>query len=202
MTFFNTAIACLEQEIFSIKEIGIDMQTIITTARQSFVLRKAKAQDLPEVLDIFDGVVAWLVSIGNAQQWGEVPWSTSARQIDRVSEALALPDAWVVETQDGSVCAVIVMGDAMPYVPLAAQPECYVRLLIVKRGQQYKGIGRQLLAFADQQAKEKGIHHLRLDCYAGGNGNLVKFYQSCGYQSTLSFDDEGWSGQVLERNLG
>lgn len=69
------------------------MQTIITTARQSFVLRKAKAQDLPEVLDIFDGVVAWLVSIGNAQQWGEVPWSTSARQIDRVSEALALPDA-------------------------------------------------------------------------------------------------------------
>lgn len=55
------------------------MQTIITTARQSFVLRKAKAQDLPEVLDIFDGVVAWLVSIGNAQQWGEVPWSTSAR---------------------------------------------------------------------------------------------------------------------------
>lgn len=79
MTFFNTAIACFEQEIFSIKAIGIDMQTIITTARQSFVLRKAKAQDLPEVLDIFDGVVAWLVSIGNAQQWGEVPWSTSAR---------------------------------------------------------------------------------------------------------------------------
>lgn len=63
-----------------------------------------------------------------------MPWSTSARQIDRVSEALALPDAWVVETQDGSVFAAIVMGDAMPYVPLAAQPECYVRLLIVKRG--------------------------------------------------------------------
>ncbi|MBJ9952211.1 MULTISPECIES: GNAT family N-acetyltransferase [unclassified Acinetobacter] len=177
------------------------MQKIISTARHSFVLRKARAEDLSEVLDIFDDVVAWLVSIGNTQQWGVEPWSTSARQIARVTETLALPDAWVVETQSGRICAAIVMGDAMSYVPSAAQPECYIRLLIVRRDQQYKGIGRQLLAFADQLAKEKGIHHLRLDCYAGGNGNLVKFYESCGYRSTLSFQDEGWHGQVLERDL-
>lgn len=41
----------------------------------------------------------------------------------------------------------------------------------------------------------------RLDCFGGGTGALVRYYESCGYQRAGSFDDGGWPGQILTRSL-
>jgi hypothetical protein len=38
-----------------------------------------------------------------------------------------------------------------------------------------------------------------LDCYAGDDGKLVRFYESAGFTRTELFDVNGWPGQLLER---
>ena len=154
------------------------------------------------MLQVFDEVIAWFVGMGNHEQWGIEPWSASPRRVKQVSDACALPEAWVVEAPGGGVRAVLVLGEPMPYVPSASEPEVYVRLLIAARDERVRGVGRRLLAFADDRARALGVGRLRVDCYGGGTGDLVRFYESCGYERISTFDIEGWPGQLLGRSLG
>lgn len=168
---------------------------------EAWVIRRASAADVPAVLQVFDGVIAWFVSRGNTAQWGTEPWSALPRRVEQVTQACALPGAWVVEAPDGLILAALVLGESMPYVPAACEPEVYVRLLIAARDVHARGLGRRLLAFADDQARAAGARRLRVDCYAGGTGELVRFYEACGYQRLSTFELEGWPGQLLGRNL-
>lgn len=163
--------------------------------------RRAGSGDLEAVLGLFDDAVAWFVSNGNTQQWGAEPWSGQARRVAQVREALALPGAWVAELPGVGVVGLLVLGDAVSYVPPTEGAEVYVRILIGSREPRARGVGRALLAFADVEAERAGIERLRVDCYAGGTGALVGFYESCGYERTVGFDIDGWPGQVLERRL-
>ncbi|MEB2647393.1 GNAT family N-acetyltransferase [Pseudomonas sp. C 49-2] len=172
-----------------------------TQGSDSLAIRRASAKDAVAVLQVFDEVIAWFVAIGNHGQWGTEPWSTSPRRVVQVTEACALPGAWVVEGPDGRIHAALVLGEPMPYVPAATEPEVYVRLLIAARDSGVRGLGRRLMAFADERARALGVQRLRVDCYGGGSGDLVRFYESCGYERLSTFDVEGWPGQLLGRSL-
>ncbi|WP_067536511.1 GNAT family N-acetyltransferase [Nocardia crassostreae] len=165
------------------------------------VIRRAEAADAPAVLHLFDEVIAWFVAIGNREQWGTEPWSTQESRVKRVTEACSLPGAWIAEHPRLGVCGALVLGEAMPYVPVATEPELYVRLLISSRDPGARGIGRRLLAFADNESRAAGLDRLRVDCYGGGTGALVRFYESCGYERLQHIDVEGWPCQVLGRTL-
>ncbi|MCE5983763.1 MULTISPECIES: GNAT family N-acetyltransferase [Pseudomonas] len=171
------------------------------TEMESLVIRRASALDAPAVLNLFDEVIAWFVGMGNVGQWGSEPWSQSPRQIERVTEACTLPEAWVAEDCAGRICAALVLGEAMPYVPCASAPEIYVRMLIASRDTRVRGVGRRLLAFADERARAVGVSRLRVDCYGGGKRALVRFYESCGYEPISAFSVDGWPGQLLGRSL-
>ncbi|MCF5051834.1 GNAT family N-acetyltransferase [Pseudomonas syringae] len=169
---------------------------------EGLVIRRAGVADAPAVLQVFDEVIAWFVAIGNHAQWGTEPWSAVPRRVAQAEQACAMPGAWVVEDSEGRIHAALVLGEAMPYVPAATEPEVYVRWLIVGRDKRARGLGRRLLAFAEDRARAAGVSRLRVDCYAGGTGDLVRFYESCGYARLLTFDLEGWPGQLLGRSLG
>ncbi|WP_189534088.1 GNAT family N-acetyltransferase [Paludibacterium paludis] len=171
------------------------------TELDRLVIRRANEADAPAVLRIFDEIIAWFVEIHNQGQWGSEPWSTQPRQVARVTEACSLPGAWVAEEQGGPVRAALVLGEAMPYVPAMTEPELYVRLLVASRRSNYRGIGRHLMAFAEDQAKLAGVKRLRVDCYGGGSGALVQFYESCGYERICAFDVDGWPCQLLGRSV-
>lgn len=164
-------------------------------------IRRATPDDVPAVLELFDDCIAWFTEIGNTEQWGTEPWSSQDRQVSRVEEACALPESWVAVADTGTVSGFIALGDAMPYVPVAERPELYVRVLIASRDPNIRGIGRQLMGFADERAIALGVTDLRLDCFGGGTGALVKYYESCGYERAGTFDDGGWPGQILTRSL-
>lgn len=163
--------------------------------------RHASEADAAAVLRLFDEVIEWFQTFGNEQQWGIEPWSTQDRQIARVREACALPGAWVAVHEQIGICGALVLGEAMPYVPVAQSPELYVRLLIASRHPFARGVGRALMLLADEEARAAGVSQLRVDCYAGGSGRLIRFYESCGYERQLSFSEDGWPGQVLQRTL-
>ncbi|WP_431279520.1 GNAT family N-acetyltransferase [Leifsonia poae] len=173
----------------------------MSSESDTVVIRHADPGDADAILRLFDEAIAWFVSIGNVQQWGTEPFSTQQRQIDRVTGWCAEPGAWVAAHPEIGVCGALVLGEANDYVPPATEPELYVRLLIGSRDPRAKGIGRRMLEFADDQAEEAGAGLLRVDCYAGGSGDLVRFYESCGYVRAGEFSVGEWPGQVLERRL-
>jgi GNAT superfamily N-acetyltransferase len=107
----------------------------------------------------------------------------------------------VAEHPDLGVVGALVVGEANHYVPPASQPELYIRLVIASRRVEAKGVGRQLMAFADAEARRLGIPNLRVDCFAGGSGRLIEFYESCGYSRTETFTVGKWPGQLLEKRL-
>lgn len=169
-------------------------------------VRRAVPDDAPAVLGLFDEAIAWFVQIGNTGQWGTEPFSGQKLWQERVAEWCAWPESWVATQPDLGVCGALVLGDAGDYVPAATEPELYVRSLIGSRDPRAKGTGRRLLALADERATASGVTLLRVDCYAGGTGDLIGFYESCGYSRAESFSVEkrpqDWPGQVLTRRIG
>lgn len=109
--------------------------------------------------------------------------------------------AWVAERDGLGLCGAIILGEDHDFVPAAAGEELYVRVLIGSRRPEGKGVGRFLLGFADDEANRLGVPLLRVDCYGGGQGDLVRFYESAGYERTETFKVKEWPGQILERRL-
>ena len=162
-------------------------------------IRPARPADADAVLRLFDDAIAWFVTIGNTGQWGTEPFSTQQKQVERVTGWVAEPGSWVAEHPEAGVVGFLALGEATEYVPAATQPELYVRVLIGSRDPRAKGTGRLLLGFAEEQARSSGVDLLRVDCYAGGSGDLIRFYESCGYRATTTFTVGAWPGQVLEK---
>lgn len=171
----------------------------------AFVVRRALPDDARAVLQLFDEAIEWFVQSGNTGQWGTQPFSGQALWQNRVAEWCAGPDSWVAVHPELGVCGALVLGEAASYVPPATEPEVYVRTLIGSRDPRAKGTGRRLLAFADERAAASGLSLLRVDCYAGGTGELIGFYESCGYTRAGTFtvpkEPHDWPGQLLTRRL-
>ena len=172
-----------------------------TNLIEGVIFRQANQADAAAVLQLFDEAIEWFQTFGNGQQWGTDPWSTQDRQVARVREACELPGAWIAVHEQIGVCGALVLGEAMPYVPPADSTELYVRLLIASRHPLARGVGRALMSFAEAEARAAKVSQLRVDCYAGGSGSLVRFYESCGYELLLPFDEGDWPGQILIRHL-
>lgn len=59
------------------------------------------------------------------------------------------------------------------------------------------GIGAALLAHAAEETRRAGVELLRVDCWAGGGGELVAFYERNGFAPASRFMSGDWPGQVL-----
>jgi hypothetical protein len=62
-----------------------------------------------------------------------------------------------------------------------------------------RGAGRRLLDESWVRVCAEGGRLQRVDCYAGDDGKLVRWYESAGFVKTQPFDVDGWPGQLLER---
>lgn len=88
----------------------------------------------------------------------------------------------------------------------AAGGVMYLEVLIsdFRTGPARKGAGAVLLQKVKEYAVSKGATKLYLDCFAGNDENLVKFYEAQGFVSVADFVDEksgGWPGRVLKMDL-
>jgi GNAT superfamily N-acetyltransferase len=166
-----------------------------------FALRVAGPDDAAIVLGLLDDAVVWLNSRGNTEQWGTTSFSGDPKRV-AAAEGWVRSGGGVIAERNGLPAGALVVGEATSYVPPATEPELYVVLLVAGRDPSARGVGHRLLAVADEAARELGVSLLRVDCYAGGDRSLVRFYESAGYTRTHTFDVNGWPGQVLERRLG
>jgi GNAT superfamily N-acetyltransferase len=167
-------------------------------------IRAGTAADVPAVLGLLDRAVEWLVARGRTGQWGTEPASTDPRRREQARGWLASGGLYVAVV-DGEVAGALVVGAAAEYVPPAVGPELYVNLLVTDRRRAGSGIGTLLLDHARQLARRAGVALLRVDCYAGADGALVRYYESQGFVATARFTvalpSGPWPGQVLEQRL-
>ncbi|MEH0841602.1 GNAT family N-acetyltransferase [Micromonospora sp. CPCC 205711] len=175
------------------------------THQETLVIRSGDTADAATVLRLLDAATAWLVARGRTGQWGTEPASGDPRRIAQAEGWAASGDLWLAMLGDNPVGALVV-GAANVHVPPPTEPELYVNLLVTDRAYAGRGIGARLLAYAAELARERGRGLLRVDCYAGADRALVRFYESCGFTATDPFEVERpgcepWPGQVLACRL-
>ncbi|KAL3480736.1 hypothetical protein BJX99DRAFT_7145 [Aspergillus californicus] len=106
------------------------------------------------------------------------------------------------EETPGIIIGALALGEKMPYIPAVPEPELYVRLLVTDRQWAGRSVGQRLLEHARGVARRDGISLLRVDCYAGGDGKLVQYYESQGFERSEWLESEsGWPCQVLAQRL-
>ncbi|KAJ5795162.1 Acyl-CoA N-acyltransferase [Penicillium paradoxum] len=190
------------------------------------VIVRGTVDDTPAVLHLLDTAAKWLVSHGRAGQWGEASFSENPRRIEQIKEfatgglglwlAVKVSDGTTADPNQpttslltttsggapGTILGALAVGDRMPYVTPVSEPEAYVKLVITDRQWAGNGVGKRLLEHARDLANEAGASLLRLDCYAGGDGKLVQYYESQGFERSETLDVEGkWPCQVLAQRL-
>ncbi|GAA2208254.1 hypothetical protein GCM10009850_037120 [Nonomuraea monospora] len=163
-------------------------------------IRTATAADVPVVLSMFDSAVAWLTAQGRTGQWGTRPFTGDAKRTRQVTSWLDGGGMRIAE-HDGRPAGCISVGPAHDYVTPATEPELYVQALVIDRRHAGHGVGRTLLGWAAAEARERGAGLLRVDCYAGHDGRLVGYYESCGFTRVAPFTVGEWPGMLLQRRL-
>jgi len=169
------------------------------------------------LIRLMDIATDWLAAQGRTGQWGT---ERPSGRPDRVTTMGAFAESgglWVVvdegdgkagppeaqkESGTDGVLGAICVGQAMPYVEPASQPELYIRFLITDRSSTRRGLGGVLLDKSRDLARAAGVGMLRVDCYAGDDQKLVRWYESQGFQRAEAFVVQGWPGQVLVQRLG
>jgi GNAT superfamily N-acetyltransferase len=160
-------------------------------------LRQGGPADLPAVLETFDATVEWLVARGSAAQWGDRPWSQDPKRVARV-EQLVAEGLWVAEVGGGTAGFLTATERAPGYAPRVREHELYVHLLLVARGYAGRDVGGRLLSFARGLARERGIGLVRVDCWAGGDGALVRYYEGQGFTPAERVPVGGTEVQMFE----
>lgn len=166
-------------------------------------IRPGGPADAPAVLDMLDGAVAWMNKRGNTEQWGTTPYSKKPGGVERVERYTTENAPFIAELDEVPVGALVLDSGPSPQMPIApaGEPECYVRLLVSDRRHAGRGVGAALLARAAEEARRAGVALLRVDCWAGGGGELVAFYERNGFTPTDRFLSGSWPGQVLARRV-
>ncbi|MFD3935034.1 GNAT family N-acetyltransferase [Streptomyces sp. NPDC058611] len=167
-------------------------------------IRPGTLADAPAVLDMLDSAVAWMNARGNTEQWGTTPYSRKPGGVERVERYLAENSPHIAEWDGVPVGAMVLDTGPSPQLPIpaAGEPECYVRLLVTDRRHAGRGFGAALLAHAAEETRRAGVELLRVDCWAGGGGELVAFYARNGFTPTEPFLSGTWPGQVLAHRVG
>ncbi|MFC9242734.1 GNAT family N-acetyltransferase [Streptomyces sp. NPDC057136] len=167
-------------------------------------IRPGSLADVPAILDMLDSAVVWMNERGNTEQWGTTLYSQKPGGVARVERYTTENAPYIAELDGVPVGALVLDSGPSPQMPIAPaeEPERYVRLLVSDRRHAGLGIGAALLAHAAEETRRAGVELLRVDCWAGGGGELVAFYERNGFTPTGRFLSEAWPGQVLARRVG
>ncbi|MGI5320748.1 GNAT family N-acetyltransferase [Actinomadura nitritigenes] len=164
-------------------------------------IRSGGPDDVPVIMAMLDGAVAWLASSGRTGQWGAEPWSRDPRRVERIT-GIARDDEILVAEADGRPAGVMAVAPGPPsYVGAADEPELYITLLVTDRAFAGRGVGAALIGEARRLAGARGAGLLRVDCYGGGDGRLVEYYRRQGFATVAEFMVGDWPGQVLSQRV-
>ncbi|MCX4763026.1 GNAT family N-acetyltransferase [Streptomyces sp. NBC_01275] len=169
-------------------------------------IRDAGPDDIPAILGMLDSSVEWLVSQGRTGQWGTKPLSESPKTVESVVRYMEEGQVFVAEVDGVPAATLTITGSPGVYLSHLAppgEPERYIHWLASDRRFKGHGVGSALLVHAAEETRRAGVSLLRVDCYAGGDGKLVAYYEANGFVPTEGYTlgENKWPGQVLARRV-
>lgn len=144
-------------------------------------LRPAQAQDAAAITALTDQAYQKYIALIGRKP---MPMTTDHAQM------IAQNQVWVLE-QEGQIIAVIEM--------IPRPPDLYIDNVAVKPGQQGRGLGKRLLAFAEERAWE-GLYSLTLCTNERFRANL-ELYARLGYTETHRLHVQGTDAVYLRKSL-
>ncbi|MFI6505453.1 GNAT family N-acetyltransferase [Nonomuraea typhae] len=163
-------------------------------------IRKGGPLDAPAVLAMFDSAIAWLTAQGRTGQWGSEPFTGNVKREEQVRN-WAGSDGMRIAEIDGEPAGCVVVGPPLPYVEPDPEPELYVQGLVIDQRFAGNRVGGALLDWALAEAGERRVKVLRVDCYAGDDERLVRYYERWGFTREKPFTVGEWPGMVLRREI-
>jgi GNAT superfamily N-acetyltransferase len=145
--------------------------------------RPARPEEASALRDLVrDAYARWVALIG----------SEPAPMNDDYAARIAAGQAHVLEDDRGGLLGVIVLEQA---------PDALlVDNVAIAEGQQGKGLGRVLMAFAEQEARRLGLDTLRLYTNAAMEAN-VRLYERLGYVETRRATEHGFHRVFMAKRL-
>ncbi|SPO36655.1 uncharacterized protein PSFLO_02126 [Pseudozyma flocculosa] len=176
--------------------------------------------DLAFILSAFDSALPYLSSIGSAQQWGDIPFSsrpktrTEFAQFIRSSYRLSLlprdgDGDGDGQGEEGGRWCLDQIRQRLHDDDGSAPRFLYLNYLITHRFRPSRGAGAQLIHHALDLARHRRIPWILVDCWCGNAGGLVRFYQQHGFHPIGDAfvapgkhkDGLEWRGSVLGRRI-
>jgi ribosomal protein S18 acetylase RimI-like enzyme len=154
-------------------------------------VRRAEADDLDEVVSILSEAARWLLDRGIRQWPDPFPRDRAAALLDRGNFYLV--------RVDGEPAATFALLWSDPAFWGERPPDAgYVHAVAVRRAYAGRGLGEQLLDWAEAQAAVAGREYLRLDCMSD-NATLRAYYERLGFEprGEAVFDD--FTATLFER---
>lgn len=143
------------------------------------MIRLAKIQDLDEILSLTKACAAAMTAQGIHQ------WNQHYPNLDAFKLDVSRRELYVLE-KDAKIVGIVVISSLMDaeYEPVKwltpSGNNVYIHRLAVHPEQQRQGLARSLMDFAEAQAKNSGVHSVRLDTFSQNQRNQ-RFYEQRGY---------------------
>jgi ribosomal protein S18 acetylase RimI-like enzyme len=154
-------------------------------------VRQAGADDVDEIVAILSGAARWLLARG-IDQW---PDPFPRARVD----ALTRQGEFYVGVLGGRVVATLALLWSDPAFWGERPPDAgYVHALAVSRAWAGRGLGGELLAWAEEQVVREGREFLRLDCRVE-NEALRRYYESTGFEQRGEVSVDEFTSMRYER---
>jgi GNAT superfamily N-acetyltransferase len=144
---------------------------------------KAEESDWKLISDIYASCTEWLSKQG-MRHWENVSYRNSQ---ERLTQRIREKDVYVLFFDEKAVGTITLSYQAPPYFKGysfwedSSASAVYISKLAVLPDYHERGFGSELLQFAEDKARHKGIHYVRFDAIASYK-KLNDFYSKRGYK--------------------
>lgn len=160
-----------------------------------YVMHRADATHLPEVMALLDERMRWLRARGSEQ------WNTGRDFEARIVDAIGRRDTWLLRDDGASIATLTLHSEGDPdfWTPdELSEPALYLGKMASAVHRNGEGLGSLMLSWAQDWAAHSGFNPLRWDVWRA-NKQLQDYYRSVGAQYIRTVEaGHRWSGALFQ----
>lgn len=164
-------------------------------SRTDVEMVRAETSDLDTVLSILEEAARWLASRGIDQ------WRPGTFSEERIADRIGRGEVYLAVLGGRAVGNVVLQWSDEETWGDAPDDAGYVHGLAIRRALAGRGLGRDLLRWAEDRAAAAGKQYLRLDC-AAQNRTLNEYYTRAGFRFRGRTSVWGLEVSLYEKEVG
>jgi GNAT superfamily N-acetyltransferase len=146
------------------------------------IVRRATHDDAAAAGSILDEATRYSATHVGFDQW-PVPFPA-----DELAQRIDRGELYVAEIEGEPVATLTLLWDDSSFWGERPPDAAYIHKLAVRRSFAGRGIGRDIVAWAEREAGAAGRDYLRLDCLRDNTG-IRAYYEELGFEHRGDFDD-------------